>query len=39
MGLFKFWFLHLKYKEDYEKKTNMDGLKNVNEPNKKKVFY
>ncbi len=20
MGLFKFWFLHLKYKEDYEKK-------------------
>jgi len=20
MGLFKFWFLHLKYYEDYEKK-------------------
>jgi hypothetical protein len=21
MGLFKFWFLHVKYEEDYEKKT------------------
>jgi hypothetical protein len=21
MGLFKFWFLHLKYYKDYEKKT------------------
>jgi len=24
MGLFKFWFLHLKYEEDYEKKDRYD---------------